>query len=35
MFGTHVGTLIPMARTVPVLVPAEVINHKSMVPEPE
>jgi len=30
MSGTRAGTLAPMARTVP----TEVVNHKSMVPEP-
>jgi len=31
MSRTHIGTLIPMTR----IAPAEVINYKSMVPEPE
>jgi len=34
MSGTRAGTLAPMARTAPVSTPAEVVNHKSMVPEP-
>jgi len=34
MSGTRVGTLAPMAKTVLATVPIEVVNHKSMVPEP-
>ena len=34
MSRTWAGTLVPMARTAPVLVPTKVVNHKSMVPEP-
>jgi len=33
MSGTQAGTPAPMARTAPA--PTEVVNHKSMVPEPE
>jgi len=32
MSGTCVGTPVPIARTAPV---SEVINHKSIVPEPK
>ena len=35
MSGTRSDTPAPMARTAPVLAPAEVVNHKSIVPEPE
>ena len=34
MSRTRASTLAPMARTVPATTPIEVINHKSMVPEP-
>jgi len=34
MSGTCSGTPAPMARMAPVSAPAEVVNHKSMVPEP-
>ena len=33
MFRTRTGTPAPMARTAPVAVPTEVVNHKSMVLE--
>ena len=35
MSGTQAGTPAPMARTAPAPAPTEVVNHKSMVPEPE
>jgi len=35
MSGTCVGTPVPIARTAPVSALTEVINHKSIVPEPE
>jgi len=35
MSGTCSGTPVPIARMAPALAPVEVINHKSMVPEPE
>jgi len=34
MSGTRSGTPAPMARTAPVSAPVEMVNHKSMVPEP-
>jgi len=34
MSGTRAGTPAPMARTAPVSALTEVVNHKSMVPEP-
>jgi len=34
MSRTRAGTPAPMARTAPAVVPTEVVNHKSMVPEP-
>jgi len=35
MSGTCSGTPAPMTRTAPASAAAEVVNHKSMVPEPE
>jgi len=34
MSRTQAGTPVPMARTAPPAVPTEVVNHKSIVPEP-
>jgi len=34
MSGTHTGTPAPIARIAPISIPVEVVNHKSMVPEP-
>jgi len=34
MSGTQADTPVPMARTAPAPAPTEVVNHKSMVPEP-
>jgi len=34
MSGTQTGTLAPMARTIPVSAPTEIVNHKLMVLEP-
>jgi len=34
MSGTHTGTSASMARTTPAVAPIEVVNYKSMVPEP-
>jgi len=34
MSETQAGILAPMARTVPASAPKEVVNHKSIVPEP-
>ena len=34
MSRTQAGTLAPMARMAPASAPTEVVNHKSMVPEP-
>jgi len=34
MSRTRAGTPAPMARTAPTAAPTEVVNHKSMVPEP-
>jgi len=34
MSGTQASTPAPMARTAPASAPTEVVNHKSMVPEP-
>jgi len=34
MSRTRTGTPAPMARTAPASAPTEVVNHKSMVPEP-
>jgi len=34
MFRTCSGTPAPMARMAPVSAPTEVVNHKSIVPEP-
>jgi len=34
MSGTQAGTLAPMARMALASAPTEVVNHKSMVPEP-
>jgi len=34
MFRTQAGTPAPMTRMAPASAPTEVVNHKSMVPEP-